>query len=721
MSIDTDNPATDRQGWERVRQALSIVGPKPDDSQLPPVAERLANGSDAVRLLQLLAGAREPVFRHLAMLLAARLPPPLPAYMIDPLCRLLLEGAGSDDMQRALAAVLVRSANRTSENLDEILHAYTVGLGKAQMVDRLHGLEAVVGRLPAIEELCARLEDKIKSRCPRCPISLPRLLMVKHLWLEHGLLVDGQTVREPWKMIEDWIGEYYLTRDSAVLAQCKALAQRIDPANGLERVQRLFLSNRIEDSEALEKILIEARRRRSTVCPHCFGLVPAPSEIEVRPLNASHGRLSLYGYLVEVSDRGLLTHFRLETPRGVLYHGREPGRLLTQKGALMALAGPFVVTALLLALMQLGDKNPSLLPVVVLLMLAGIMGIISRFAWRVRRPVQERAVDFAWTRLTPHLHEQGFSADDSVFLAGLAQLSSGHGRADRRSDALLRILGITEFAVATGSVTATHLGVLWRLVILDAAEAGIDAVPMAVSQAARCFEGKLPIAFLEQLLADWPQQELSSGQRARLRVQLCDRAFEAGYELRELIAMGEAAPALGSALGTTNPDALAQLRLLWALRPSRSWDACGPCATAFELASDPHNDRHFGAFPDLLFVPWDLPDGYVGSRGVFFRDIMFGFMPRAMTVRPRIFLPGGGFDLLIDDDRFWFQTDPEPIRQTLDRWFNFYFLEFRPQVKAVHEWRSPGLLDAMRLHQIVQCPECQRKLLSRLGNTGIAI
>src|SRR5205085_7896074 len=132
-----------------------------------------------------------------------------------------------------------------------------------------------------------------------------------------------------------------------------------------------------------------------------------------------------------------------------------------------------------------------------------------------------------------------------------------------------------------------HLAALYRLLIEDAAAAGEDPVPLVVEQLARCFVGRLPMVFAERLLEDWRCGWWTRGNLARLRVLLCDRAFEAGFEVRNLQDAGHNAPSLGAVLNTDEPTALAGLRLVWSLRPTRPWDRCGEASSAFELAADP--------------------------------------------------------------------------------------------------------------------------------------
>ncbi len=145
--------------------------------------------------------------------------------------------------------------------------------------------ESVAGDLIAAEEAG-------ELRCPRCLKRLPRPELVKHLWLEHQLILDGRSVREPWRLLEDWLEEYCQNPKPELLARCRAFAQRIDPEDGLLRVQRMFLAHRIEDEEGRRALLAEARRRKASLCPRCFALVFAPEEAPVQPLELCPGGLT---------------------------------------------------------------------------------------------------------------------------------------------------------------------------------------------------------------------------------------------------------------------------------------------------------------------------------------------------------------------------------------------------------------------------------------------
>src|SRR5262249_49097745 len=154
--------------------------------------------------------------------------------------------------------------------------------------------------------------------------------------------------------IESWVRDFRRSNQPELLERCRDLARRVDPVDGMPRLQRLLLKRGIDDPEARRTVLHQASLLQATLCPRCYGLVPTMAQIQPRPLNESHGRLSLAGYCVELSELGLVPQLLVEMPESVVYRGREPGHWLTRRGATLLLAGPLVLSALVLALVQSG-------------------------------------------------------------------------------------------------------------------------------------------------------------------------------------------------------------------------------------------------------------------------------------------------------------------------------------------------------------------------------
>src|SRR5262249_13151307 len=145
-------------------------------------------------------------------------------------------------LQIAAAAALLRTTSKEGTAALEVINALVARSGKARAVDRLNQLEKHAGPSSLISERRTQLENRIRLRCPRCKVQLRRPQMAEHLWSEHALLLDGRSVREPWRLVKDWIAQYRRQENPTILARCRALAQHLDPEHGLHRVFRLFLA-----------------------------------------------------------------------------------------------------------------------------------------------------------------------------------------------------------------------------------------------------------------------------------------------------------------------------------------------------------------------------------------------------------------------------------------------------------------------------------------------
>jgi hypothetical protein len=424
----------------------------------------------------------------------------------------------------------------------------------------------------------------------------------------------------------------------------------------------------------------------------------------------------------------------VQTPDEVDYDGKEPGFGLTERGGWLFLTGPMVLASLLLAL-GIPDLGVSPIWLVLPLFLAAVcVHWFQRSVVRKRPDPNVRALTHAWKMLAPSLHAPTFSIRDSGFLAGLAIITVAEGTVDVDKEVLERHLELTENAARAGTGVMRHLGMLWRLTLHLRARDGLDFGLMIAGQLQRCFEGALSLAFVEGFLADWQPENWTVGERARLRILACERAFEAGFEVADLIEAGQDAPSLGRLIGKDGA-ALAQLRLLWSLRPRRPWDRFGSALSAFEVAELHDAQRVLAAHPDLLLwakVPQirSVLDNGLGSpearialcaRGVCFQEEVFTEFPRTIEVVSRAESRQGRHELVIGDRRFPFLANPEPVAAQLERWLRFYFGEFRPQVSAVGRWQPPDLAAVWRSRGSVTCPDCGCVLLPRVGDVGLSL
>jgi hypothetical protein len=563
--------------------------------------------------------------------------------------------------------------------------------------------------------------------CPRCIAEMRRPRMEQHLWSEHRLVLDGLRVRDPWNVVEEWLDECKGKPDPEVLARCAVVAAKIDPDAGPARLTRLTLSRGLADAATRDSALAEAREQHAACCPACFALVSVPHEVPPVYVNLRPGRLSGHGYEVELDEGGLRPWLLVRTPTEVVHQGRPPDASWSVRGIIALVSGLLVLVALVFALLW----PEPLQPVLIFLALAIGTFALARLVGRRRKPSAAPMLDLTWRFLVPRLHTGGYDPADSAFLAGLAQLHGRVGRGVVEPPVLWRHLKLTEQTVARGAAPG-HLAALVRLWVEKEVDDGGDPVPVVVNWVARAFEGKLPLAFAQHLLAEWATPWWTAGNLGRLRILLCDRAFEAGFEVQTLVDAGENAPALGTVLRTSNPRALAALRLLWSLRPSRPWDRLGDADTAFEVAADPKRARVLAEQADLLLWSEDrsvevvAESGRAGmsaatirltTAGVWLQDILFPIPPRVFEVR----LKSVGSEMRLGREVFRSPKDLDPLSRQLERWFRYAFHDFLPQVDGVLTWQTPERAALLRAWGAVPCPECGQYLLARAGEVGIAL
>ncbi len=693
------------------------------------LANLLAKEGDG-RLAAALAAEGEIAGRWLALALAARAQAPFDPASLAVLRSLLHERGLPLEAKFAAVACLIRSAGADGPLTAEFLGLLISGLGKARALDRLRRFERRFGTAPAVDALCAKLEARIRMTCPSCSAKLRRPAMMRHLWDKHRLVLDGRRVRDAWAVVEEWVEEYRKGGDRALLELCRFRGQQLDPADGLHRVHRLLLKSGADDPEARADLLAQARALHASLCPACFA--PAPRPREAPPLEITLGRrqLSGAGYSVAIDTKGLWNILEVRTPQRLVYHGRGGAWNWTTRGATLFIVMPWVLLTLAAAFLWDVDFAP-IVPVAFLAGAALFTQWIVRKSWPIGAS-PERLVGRAWTLLAPELHRWEFLPDDSAFLAGLALATPPGAFPTPLTPFLTALVERTEAAVSTGTCPPGHLAALHRLAVENAAARGGDPAALVADQVARCLQGRLPLAYAESLQTDWQSDIWTRGARARLRVLLCDRAFEAGFEVTTLQDAGRTGPSLGQVIGSDDAAGLAALRLLWSQRPTRPWVPCGPARTVFELAADPEFGELIGRRPDLLLwqrePTWVVAaeDGEEPMRpaeimlcagGVWLQDVRFSEAP---VVVEETQTPFGG-QLALGKHRFRGAGQIDALARRMERWFRFAFNDFLPATASTATWRSPERDAVLRVWGAAACPECGRYMLARVGNVGVAL
>lgn len=689
-------------------------------------AEAIAAGVSGQRMAMVLAGLTDSTWQaaafQLALEIAVRLPVPLPPAVLAAVQPRLADRRLPAELRLRSAAHLLRTTGSVGAAAVKLLRFLVASPSKTKNIERLHALEQLTGKMPVIDQLVAEIEDQVRMSCPRCGNELRRVEMIQHLWKEHRLMLDGRRVREPWRVIEDWLEDYRVEGDADALERCRRLADQLDAREGRSRLQRLMLQHGIEDNRLRGALLRQAQERNASLCPHCYALVPVADLPLPPPLIIEPDLIEGEGYRVETSDHGVIPTLDIEIPAATVYSGREPGRLLTRLGALVFFAFPLLVlTVLLLAFpppLDLAWFLPGAMIGGVFLFVIGMIFL----AWDSREDPLNRIVDHAWGRLVPELLHLGLARDDHAFLAALAQCSIGHGDIAARADVLERIRKIVDDRVSNGPVAASYLGALWRLTVEDGAEDEDqqDTLPILAAQADRCFDGRLPLSFLSTLLAPLENETWSVADERRLRVLMCQRAFHAGLEVRELLELGRLHGTLGRALDVEHADYIAHLRLLRTLQPSRPWERVGKARTIFEIVQNPEDSEPLlERFQDLLLRVDNVPDMYICARGMQFENAWILEPPQQIDIINRTLFEEGGYHLVIGNYRFWYADEPTQVVARLEKWFRFFFREFRPQLATVYRSRAPVAAQRLLARNGVRCPDCRRRVLPVPGELGI--
>jgi hypothetical protein len=706
-------------------QKLLRVAPQARRRVAGAVAEAVAEGQSGPRMAVVLSGLTDSTWQkcgfHLALEIACRLAIPLdPAVMAAVQPRLNDNDIPADVRLRA-AAQSLRSVGPESPEARDVAQSLVAGSGKVRAIKRLDRLEELAGKSPAIDDLRAELQDQLRMSCPRCAIELKRVDMVRHLWDAHGLVLDGQRVREPWRAIEDWLEDYRVDGDPDVLQRCWSLARRIDAKQGPARIQRLMLQHGIEDGKAREDLLAEAKDLKASLCPHCFAHVPVPLEPAKLQLEIEPDSIEGAGYRVEIADGGIVPRLEIETPTGLVFDGAEPGRRLTKGGAILIFAGPLLVVSALLLFLPLELPVPGgLLAVLTGGLMLVVFGMIMLAGDAAQGPL-DRVLGHAWNRLVPHLLKESWTVSDRAFVAALATASVGQGDPASREKTIEDTQKAMEEAVAGGRTPVNYLGAIRRLAIEDIDPAIQDPTALLAAQTARCLDASLPLGFATALLASVPEEPWNGTALLRLRVLLADRAFDAGLELQDLRELASANRALGNVLEPAKLDYLAHLKLMHLLKATKPWSDLGRAKSIFDISQDSTKAaRLLKNLPDVMLAVDLDPPLYLGVRGAVFLDTWFYEPPRPIEVIARTFFPEGGFHLILGKRTFWFGFDPIDLCGKLEKWFDFYFKEFCPQLGAVYRGRGSQTMRKIVVRNGLRCPECRRRMLPVTGAVGIA-
>jgi uncharacterized C2H2 Zn-finger protein len=707
-------------------QFMKGLGTEERGTAVATVAEVLVGAGAAVRFLPLFAGpgknaSWELLGQRFALELCVALPALDAADVVARVAPILDHKELPRRLRENAALALLRSTGNATALATELLRAYVSNTSKKRGVEKLQNLEQRFGHSPAIDTVVKELDDEIRMSCPRCPAELRKKEMVGHLWDKHHLVLDGQRVREPWRVIEDWVVDYGLEKEPQVLQRCRELALKDDPQAGLARLQRLLYQRGLRDRELLNELRMQVKARKASLCPHCCAPVPIVNPPIVQPITLEPTRLTGYGCLLMVSESGLAPSLRIESPDAILYRGREPGRWLTRWGGVFLMLPPMLVGAHYLLDQFVEHGLPGSLlwfaAVGVALLVSGILFLI----WPNPRPAGERLVKAAWQRLVPEMLQENLGPREWSFLHGLVEISERVGNPSVNLDVLLECCEEASNAAGADDLARACLARLSRLCLAEMRDSHVDPFDFVLTLAGECFKGKLPLLFLSELLenftgkqrGNWKKSELN-----RLTIQLAEAAFNADVSIDDWFNLGRAYPVVSAVLNLEQRWHWVQFFALWVQRNHKPWDAVGQALTVFELVQSPAEyDDILAYYPDVLLYI-SKANLVLGTRGAWIEGVCVTAFPAGAELSVQRI--SGAHELSIGAVKIRCADNPRPHLDDIKRWLRWYFNEFLPTVVNL---ARPLLESRHRMWQLgkVACPDCGRPLVPCLGDLGVAL
>ena len=695
-------------------------------SAITTVVEVLIAAQAAERMLPLFVGpsknASWEVLGHLiALELCTRLPGPIPAHLL-PLITPFLD---RKDLPRRLrenaVLALMRSLGKDSPLTPGLLRAYVGQSSKKRGIEKLQSLEQRFGHAPALDAISKELDDEIRMSCPRCPTELRKKDMVVHLWDKHRLVLDGQRVREPWRVLEDWVVDYGLEKDPQVLQRCRQLAARDDPQTGLARLQRLLYRRGLRDRELLNELRTLVKTRKATLCPHCCATVVVEGPPVVPPLTLEQSCLQGYGYRLEVSEGGLVPSLRIESPDTILFRGREPGRMLTRLGGIPLLIGPMMVGAYFLIRWLLPPALPSMLAGTAALGL-GLFGAGSMYLlWPRARPAKERLVKAAWKLLVPEILLEEMGRREWGFLRGLAEITNEVRHQELNQDVLLECCEEASTAARTDPLALACLASLSGRYIADMRDDGDDPFNFVLTLTAECFKGKLPLAFLSDLLENFHGPERSAWRKSelnRLPILVAQQAFLAEVEIDDWLNLGRAFPVLNAVLNLEHRWHWLQFHAIWLQRSKKPWQRVGPAIDMIDLAKAPREYEELLTYYPDAFLYFARANLVIGGKGVWIEGVCVTGLPPQTTVTMQNL--SSGYEIQIGNIRIRSAENPRAYLDDIQHWLQWYFRDFVPSVVNAPR---PMTESRHRMWQLSKttCTECGRALAPCPGDLGVAL
>jgi hypothetical protein len=717
LAVDRHGEQADRRfaTWLCLRLKRLPRGERP--GLMVPIADLAARSPRLGRLLEGMLTQDEGPLDHLGRQLAAQVGARSPAFAketVAKLAPLIGDKTIPRSLREDLVATLLRQAENPKKAID-YLRKFVEGSGKLRAIERLNRLELRIGRLPAIDEVRGALQQRVRMHCPRCGIELQQRDMVNHLWDRHRLVLDQERVREPWRVLADWVVDYRIEKDPAILQRCKELAQRSDPRDGMARLHRLLLSQGIDDPEGRQQLLAGIQGKPRSLCPHCFAEHVLTSIPDLPPFMCDEESLAGHGYRLRWEDRGIVPQVRVFKPNGKSELVRPRGYWLTSHAKAGAALVPLTAVVFVTLRGMLPEETSELL--VAILSLGIALVIAGAGYWFSSRPISERRwIDLAWDVLVPAVLDSEEEPLDWAVLGGLARTSMAKGNAEARSRNLARCL---RRGVNISEDNGPALAAIGSLLILEARDVearGLDPAPVVAERLCDLLQGRYPLRACRILLGAL-SETWTMDRRLRTAVLLVELA-DADSLPQDLADLQRVAPEARTFFG----DHLFVRSLAWTSLRRVHWGGEGieRPTTIFDWARDPSKAR-FEEKADVLAAP-KISYGKLRleREGVRFAAMLWTEMPKSIEV---VVHPKGRrseYEVLVDGQSLWFRRAPEESLAAWRAWLHFWITEIKPRFIDAARKGSPGSM-LWRQRASGTCAACGRAFLPVPGGIGLPI
>jgi predicted RNA-binding Zn-ribbon protein involved in translation (DUF1610 family) len=593
------------------------------------------------------------------------------------------------------AARALASLPDTRESVRIIAKPLTAGLSPLRRLERLRQLQHQLETHVSLDALIERREARLKMDCPRCGRRYPRETMVRHLWHEHGLILEDGKVRSPRRTVRELTDEHAASHDTTVLDRTSLVAD--------EAAIRAWVAASDPPGEDVAPLLAAAEENGCGLCSECFAEREPPVPPLPPPMARSQDRLAADGDTIQIHGRDWFPTLTVSTAAKFIHFGPEGS--IGPRG-LATLAAAFLLM-IAFAITVFGSREWAAPGVIVrfLLCAAAVYGLIRALRVSTRRS-EDRLVDAAWMHLVPVRLAGNHS---SRSLTRVCRSSLGRGDPAERAALVKEVL---ERAAAEGDLQL--LAAASILQASDRARMGHDHASAVAAPIAEAIRGERSTAFAELAaecyLASEPPPP--APERARIRVLLLEAAFEAGFSPRDLNELWIAAPRLRALMGVEPLHRLALLHGVAKMQPDRGWERIARAESVFELCRSAPNigGRLLAEFPDLLLCHRPDPDteAQLGPVLICTRGIAVG---GRMLADPQTEVSlekaGGRIELVFGPHRFPLERQPiGDLPGVIREWLRFRAWALLPLLDNYLLAGSPAITARVLKPFRTRCPQC---------------